>query len=307
MAGNIEPVYQRYLGVLDLLRDMQRVFVVGCAKSGTTWLMNLLAGHPQVAIAGEGGFAWQLAPAFFSACRSFNKHQQQHRQPDLTCLRDIDQLLTLRAMIDWQLARYIEASGKRMDTLRCVGDKTPQHTTRLPLLHQLYPGAKFIHVIRDPRDVATSAWFHLGQRDQRSFEEYIQYFITEVWPLNVTVAREAGEKLPGQYLEIHYEKLLQEEEQQILALLKMIDVDSSPEMVRACSDSGDFTRRSGGRARGETRTGHFYRNGKAGDWRNHLPPPLAQQACTAIADTMRMFGYDPDCSATPDEAELPAL
>ena len=37
----------------EQLESVERVFVVGCGKSGTTWMQNLLNGHPHIAMSGE--------------------------------------------------------------------------------------------------------------------------------------------------------------------------------------------------------------------------------------------------------------
>lgn len=37
-----------------------------------------------------------------------------------------------------------------------AGDKTPGHVRRIPELHALWPRAKFVHIVRDGRDVGLS-------------------------------------------------------------------------------------------------------------------------------------------------------
>ena len=155
MIQATEERYQQWRRGHDLAAKLDKLFIVGCAKSGTTWLMKLLNGHPGIVICGEGAFTYQLVPLLSQAFRVFNEHQRQ--QDPITHLRDVDLLLTARTVIDGQLARYVVQSGRDAGSVRVVGDKTPQHTISLPMLAQLYPEAKFIQVIRDPRDVATSA------------------------------------------------------------------------------------------------------------------------------------------------------
>lgn len=284
----------------DALAGLQRFFIVGCGKSGTTWLRNLLAGHPQIAVEGEGAFVWRLTPLLRDAIRAFNRHQL-NGQPAVTQWRDADFLLLLRLAIDHQLGRYVAECGKDVAALRAVGDKTPQHSIGVDLLTKLYPRAKFVHIMRDPRDVATSAWFHSGVKDGRTFEEYVRHFIEEVWPLQVGAARQSGRRLGAQrYLEFRYRDLLADEPGMVARLLRFLGVDAAPQCVEACLEAGDFERLSGGRRRGECDPRSFFRRGIAGDWVNHIPRPLASECCSRIAPLMRECGFDPGADAATD-------
>lgn len=280
----------------EIVGRLGKVFALGCPKSGTTWLENLLDGHPEMVVKGEGAFAYQLIPLLSQAFAKFNEHQKH--LAEYARLRDVDLLLTARTIVDGQFARYIEASGCDLSKLRIVGDKTPQHTIGMVALSQLYPGAKFVHIIRDPRDAATSAWHHFGKNDKRSFEDYVRYFITQVWPVNVGGARKAAANLPGKYLEVRYEDLHTDETAQVKRILDFLGVDSSDATVAQCVESGSFKRRSGGRERGDSNSSHFYRNGQVADWMNHLPVELAESCCSAVAPLMSACGYDPSCAAT---------
>jgi hypothetical protein len=92
---------------------------------------------------------------------------------------------------------YADHRGKRR-----WGDKTPQYVRIMPLLHELFPRARFVHIVRDGRDVALSylsvPW---GPRDI--------WTAARKWRRDVSAGREAGAALgPDRYLEITYERLV---------------------------------------------------------------------------------------------------
>lgn len=284
----------------DYIASRKKLFVVGCAKSGTTWLMNLLNGHPNMVVKGEGRFTWRLVPFVAQAFKAFNDDQVKHCDDDCTYLRDVDLLLVSRHLIDIQLFRYLETSGKSAGAVGVIGDKTPQHATTIPMLAEIYPGSShFIHIIRDPRDAAASGWHHFGPDSKKECEDYLCYFVREVWPLSVQSAREAGRNVPGRYLELRYEDLHREEPYQVRRCLDFLGVDASPLSIEACIAAGDFAKHAKGRQRGETDPKAFYRRGVVGDWVNHLSPERAAAFCAPVADLMRSCGYDPVAGLTP--------
>ncbi|MCC6906458.1 MAG: sulfotransferase [Phycisphaerales bacterium] len=279
--------------------QLDKLFIIGCGKSGTTWLRHMLNGHPQIVVQGEGSFAWRLLPHFFQAIDAFNAHQQQG-QPPVTHFDPGDRAVMARLLIDTQFARYLEHArqeGRDLSALRYVGDKTPQHTIAIGPLSALYPNCRFVHIMRDPRDVAVSGWFHDGKDSGRTFEQFIRHYMNEVWPLQVGSARRDGPPLgAGRYFELRYRDLLGDEELWLRRILDFLEVDATGDIISRCREAGSFKRLSGGRERGQEDASNFYRKGVAGDWRNHLPLELAQECCDRIADLMRSAGYDPDCS-----------
>ncbi|MEM9660860.1 MAG: sulfotransferase [Planctomycetota bacterium] len=287
-----DAVYRSWRDRTDAISSLDIVFAVGCAKSGTTWLEKLLDGHPEMCVKGEGRHFWSLAQHLQKAFEAFNtslpaqgeRYLPWWSQPEFACV--------LRATIESTLARYI-ASEPPNPKLKIVGDKTPMHTLAVEPLAGLFPRAKFIHIIRDPRDATISQWlFWAKDNDPRPFEEFVEYSITQVWPLNVQTARTAGQKLAGRFAEVRYEDLIAEPEAQVTRLLEFLAVDASPEAVRTCLTGGSFKTLAEGRDRGsDTGTGHLFRKGVAGDWVNHIPPEFAERCCRKIEPLMRSCGY----------------
>ena len=142
------------------------LFVVGCPRSGTTLLERILNAHPKLAIIHETHWI----TSFYKKKTGISKKGRitpefidlladHHRFHLLDMTRaDLQSILDEKPKISYEkfITRIFDHFGaKRNKTL--VGDKTTGASLRnLPLLHQLWPAAKLIHLIRDGRDVMLS-------------------------------------------------------------------------------------------------------------------------------------------------------
>lgn len=203
------------------------VFVVGCPRSGTTLLRRILDAHRQLAIPKvETHWIPKLAKqAKFVAddgrVRSGLREalEQDHRFARLG-LADgfLEQLLAAQpglAYPDLVSAIFDAYAASRGKVL--AGDKTPGYARCITELHALFPDARFIHLIRDGRDVALSllAWDRLEKTVGRleTFQEDPVSTVALFWEWMTRLAREAGADLPaGQYTEVHYESLVTDTE-----------------------------------------------------------------------------------------------
>jgi glycosyltransferase involved in cell wall biosynthesis len=153
-------------------------FVVGRAKSGTTWLMRTLDAHPEITCRGEGRFfgrdyllpgsetatipARPLAGALAAdtSLRSWLERSvwARDRDPD-------QQLAELTGIaIDYFLTRTARETGKPI-----VGDKTPfLSVDTVREIAQIHPTAKVVQMIRDGRDVAISAKHHVWNQSSEA-------------------------------------------------------------------------------------------------------------------------------------------
>ena len=92
--------------------------------------------------------------------------------------------------------------------LRCGktrwGDKTPGYLIEIDRLRQVFPNAKFIHLIRDARDVSLSLW------RKGWFGPHLRNAARH-WSESVRTGIEQGRLLPpGSYHEIRYEDLVRD-------------------------------------------------------------------------------------------------
>jgi hypothetical protein len=145
--------------------------IVGVPRSGTTLLRLMLDAHPQFAIPPETGFlprAARLSPPLFLRTRLFDLLTHFPRSAPNWADFHMDASEFQQAL--WQIRPFTVAEGVRAfyrlyaqhHRKTRSGDKTPLYALEMPAIRRLLPEARFIHVIRDGRDVALSlrkTWF----------------------------------------------------------------------------------------------------------------------------------------------------
>ena len=108
---------------------------------------------------------------------------------------------------------YGAAEGKEL-----VGDKTPAFVWEIPLLAAAFPTARFIHVVRDGRDVAL-AFKALEHRPPDTLPDGVIY-----WRNHVRAGRRFGEAIPGRYTEVRYEDLLDDPQRELEKLCGFLEL-----------------------------------------------------------------------------------
>ncbi len=134
----------------DVLRGKQLVFLVGAARSGTTWLQLLLSRSPLLATAQET----HLFNIFLrDTMAQWNFYRTTGRRAGLTqVLTDEEFRAGLRYASGFVFAKI--AQSKPSATV--VLEKTPDHVNYWREILDVWPEAHFIHIIRDPRSVVAS-------------------------------------------------------------------------------------------------------------------------------------------------------
>jgi len=207
-------------------------FVVGVGRSGTTLLRLLLDAHPKLAMTPETHWLTQ-------AIKKLSQDSQ-----DIDGLRKI--LLTHpywkdMGIVDSKLDQILHNHDpdQPADTIRriyhCysqrfgvdrVGDKTPLHNLSMYDICRFLPEARFIHLIRDGRDVAIShrgLWFGPSD-DPKSAAMF--------WMWRIRETRQQAQFIPH-YHEVFYENLVTDPEAELKKICAFIDLDFHPDQLLA--------------------------------------------------------------------------
>ena len=291
------------------VNDLPAFFIGGCQKSGTTWLQHLLNAHPAVCCGGEGHLADLLAPAMQQAMGAYNQRQSQRAARLGVLLRKEDHLGAVKMLGDRILAGYVAGSTDPR-AVRAVGDKTPEHALNFAVLSELYPGGRFVHIIRDGRDACISGWFHLRRQGKAgkfaTLADYAGYFVEHHWVRYINAARSAAAAMPDRCLEMRYEALHGDPAGETRRLLQFLGVESGDEAVAACVHGGSFEKLAGGRRRGEEDPASFFRKGSVGDWRAHFDADATARFQRTGGDLLEDLGYPVVDTARPEAISIPS-
>lgn len=282
MSPNQLPDLAAFHAELGRFIEKRPFFVVGVQRSGTTWLANLINAHPEALCTGEARFFNQLPRMLSRIVETYNEDQQRrsllaYQRRDGFPVIDPDAHAYL-FMILIRLLLRSRADGKDLDRVKAVGDKTPENIRSMARLAALCRGARFVHLIRDGRDMLVSGWFNYLRLEPdvetRQFKDLDSFVESTVpfWCDRVTMGRAYGQQHPEQYLELCYEDLVADPAPELTRVFRFLEIDATPETVAGCVETARFERLSGGRGRGEDDPASHFRKGVVGDWRNHLEP-----------------------------------
>lgn len=160
--------------------DSDFFFIVGTGRSGTTLLAQVLNAHSKIAVPSElqilfeyGNNGERLAEIFQSKKNLIFRAEDyiqliQSRCPhDLSTYYDyqrffFEQTYPIHSLQELLIKLYADIAHSQGKSI--FGEQTPWYGQNIPLLRELFPEAKFIHMLRDGRDVSISyartPWWH---------------------------------------------------------------------------------------------------------------------------------------------------
>lgn len=284
--------------------------VVGAPRSGTTLLRLMLDSHPELAVPPETGFLGlapklrgsgdRLRERFFTAVTGFGHPSPawpdfgipaEEFRSALRALSPFTATEGFRAFYRMYAARF----GKPR-----WGDKTPMYCTQMDAIRRVLPEARFVHLIRDGRDVALSLrrmWFSPGPE----IEAQAAY-----WRRCVRAARRAG-KGRADYLEVRYEDLVVDPRSSLERICGFVGLAYDEAMaqhhLRAAERLGEHRARSGPDgsalvtveqrlAQQESAT-HPANSARVQAWREAMDDRERERFRRVAGDLLRELGYVP--------------
>jgi len=207
-------------------------FFVGANGSGTTLHRAIFDSHPDLAIPGESRFIVDLAKnrerfdvdGGFDASALIDDLRRHKRFLNWgLSIGDVESTLNASPMSTYpEAVRAIYSAYAAMEGKTRYGDKTQSYIHDLPLLAELFPEAKFVHAIRDGRNVA------LAHAKGEKIEQ-----VAVSWSKRVTSGRRAGEELgPDRYIESRYEDLIDDPDASVRRLCEFLALPFDPAMLR---------------------------------------------------------------------------
>ena len=205
--------------------DNTPFFIVGCVRSGTTMLRDLLRMHPRLECPEETHF-YRWADPFGSPRYDKNyitmKIFQNHRKLDGIADKDFHearfQARNRREMSEAYGQLYLKAVGNASGRWF---DKTPQNIYGLFLLSHQFPDSKFIHIHRHPLNVVSSL-VEGRVMAKHSVKGGINY-----WMEAMILINEYKRAYPGRVYELSYEKISLAPVAELESLFQFIGEDAS--------------------------------------------------------------------------------
>ena len=272
------------------------VFIIGCPRSGTSFLYHLLLS--------AGGFA-----EFHTQMNVFDVLEPIYG--DLSVRRNKEKMMRdwLRSKafrVSGLSAHEIEAKVQRQclsgsDFLRVVMeeiarsqsvdrwiDSTPTNIPHMPRIHKDFADAKFVHIIRDPRDVALSL-------DKRTWSRPLPWDRHKsllaagiYWEWIVRRGRKYGAAIGSNYIEVRYEDLVNRPAETLDSLGRFLGHDLNYDRIQRVG--------IGSVKRPLTSFKEDFEHGKfnpVGRWQSRFPPDQLPCFESLIGDYMQELGYVP--------------
>jgi hypothetical protein len=221
--------------------DVAPIFVVGAPRSGTTLFQRILDAHPRIGVADE--------IIYFDIVRNV-----RHEVPDLEAAGAIDALFERLPTMDhfhhWNgldetlavvrkelieapdpsyplfFVKLMQVYARLRGKVR-FGDKTPWNVRHLDEILAMFPDARIIHLVRDPRaNVASRVEL------PRTSKDVLTAAIK--WRIDVEAAQrfaEGGKAHAGNYLELRYEDLVGDPEPWVRKVCTVVGETFDPAML----------------------------------------------------------------------------
>jgi hypothetical protein len=173
---------------------------------------------------------------------------------------------------------YAESRGKTL-----YGDKTPLYVSFLRPIASLLPEARFVHLVRDGRDVVLAYL----ERDKGPASVADGAFH---WRLRVTRGHRGGQLLgPGRYREFHYEDLIDDPEGTVREMCQFLDLEFRSEMLDYQRNSERFL----AEAKNPADHQHLTMAPTKGliDWRTSMSPDDVALFEAIAGETLDELGY----------------
>ena len=214
---------------------------------------------------------WEYINRSIPDFRIFNNHQPLSLPDDWRrCPRN------LAALLDRIFRQFASVKGK---SRWC--EKSPNNSEHIEALAGLYPGAHFVHIIRDGRDCAAST----NRRQYRNPALAIYR-----WRLIVAEARRQGQKLGDRYFELRYEDLTKDPSEWMQKICGFLELEFDERVLQSAMPQS--AKRS---ALGDGEVGTIEQNSRK--YRRYFSPAKLRRLEQISGKFLEELGYETEYAA----------
>ena len=176
------------------------VFLVGMPRSGTSLCEQVLSAHSGTLACGE-----------------------------LTAMHAIEKFADPAGNPEEARARYLDVLPPGHADRELISDKAPMNFERVGMIHELFPGARFLYCSRDPLDIIWSCY-------SQDFQSGVNWAfdldaIARVYAAHVQVMRHWSERLPDHVHEVSYEAMVSDLETETRSLCRFLGISFEAAML----------------------------------------------------------------------------
>ncbi len=213
-------------------------FLVAKDRSGTTLLQTMLDSHPNICAPLESRFVLHLKSKYQNKV-IWNKNLKAQFVKDLfkeqkmVLLWELD-MGALKQRLDelsenttyGEICKQVYVSSisfHKKETAKLIVDKNPIYAIMIPLLQEVYPDAKFIHLVRDYRGNVSSILNLYKGASIRT--------LGMGWVMTNMEIEKSKQKLPENFITLRYEDLLDNPKDELERLVHYSNLEFHPDML----------------------------------------------------------------------------
>jgi len=210
------------------------IFIMGSARSGTTFLGSLIGSHSECVVTPESHFKIHCYPPqeevsfdpekTFNTIKNIKKYKNWNTKISFTA-SEFDQIKNYSDLL-LEIVKKYNINKQHKKTAKIWVEHAPHNLEYVELLKSLYPNAKFIHIIRDGRAIAASyqniTWGPRGMKN-----------IASHWLKSLAYGFAYEAKYPEDVLSVKYEDLLSDTKTTVKKITDFIGLEYENNMLQA--------------------------------------------------------------------------
>jgi hypothetical protein len=283
--------------------ESKLVWIFGSPRSGSSWMLRLLTGQPDIAPVNESYLGAHLVPVG-GEVEAGEYYEHGERAGDASYFFARDYMPVLLPLLHELVLRGFDNQLRHMGfdpVPRWVVIKEPNGSHAADTIVSLLPRSRMLFLLRDGRDVVDSildamlgsdSWWaertrQLGRPPQERLEFVVQH--SELWVRRTMASQRAFESLPEeQRLLVRYDGILADTPAQLRRIFDWLALDVSEKKLAAIVDRHAFE----SAPRDRRGPGKPMRAATPGLWRENLTEDEQRTMHEIMGSKLAELGYD---------------